>query len=84
MLRRSAADLAAVWFLRRRDGGQAWWAAVEGFPSSAPALVHELRCGPSVVCERVEAEQALAWARAHPAWDDDDPALAVVSSVSGD
>jgi hypothetical protein len=53
-------------------------------PSSAPALVRELGRGPSVVCSEVEARQALAWAKAHPAWDDDDPALAVVSSVSGD
>jgi hypothetical protein len=34
-----------------------------------------------VVCERVEAEKALAWAKAHSAWDDDDPALPVVSRL---
>jgi hypothetical protein len=27
--------------------------------------------GPSVVCYATEAEQALAWARAHPAWVED-------------
>lgn len=69
--------LPPVQFLRRRDdpGAAAWWAAVLEFPTSAPALIRELLRGPSVVCDRVEGEQALAWARAHSTWRDDAPAL---------
>jgi hypothetical protein len=60
-------------YLRRNDSGPAagWWAEVERYASGAPAIVRELIRGPSVVCDPVEAEQALAWARAHPAWVDD-------------
>jgi hypothetical protein len=32
----------------------------------------------SVVCDATEAEQAMAWAKAHPSWSDDAPALVVV------
>lgn len=75
-----------VQFLRRRDTDEtaAWWAAVADFPSSAPGLVSELLRGPSVVCERVEGEQALAWARAHPAWSDDTPAVDLVDPNRAD
>jgi hypothetical protein len=60
-------------YLRRRDAGPAgaWWAAVERYPHSAPGLVRELLRGPSVVFDLTEAEHALAWARAHPAWVED-------------
>jgi hypothetical protein len=36
----------------------------------------------SVVCDPLEAEQALAWARAHPAWIDD-PAPLVIEDPNG-
>jgi hypothetical protein len=66
-----------VWFLRRRDTeeAQAWWAAVADYPHAAPGAIRELLRGSSIVCARLEAEQALAWARAHPAWRDDQPAV---------
>jgi hypothetical protein len=62
-----------VLYLRRRDAGSAaaWWAAVERYPTSAPAIVRELLRGPSVACDPTEAEQALGWARAHPTWVDE-------------
>jgi hypothetical protein len=62
--------LAAMLFLRRRDTGpaRAWWVAVERYPHGAPGIVRELMRGLSVACDPMEAEQALAWARAHPAW----------------
>src|SRR3954462_1192953 len=63
-----------MWFLQRRDSPE-WWAAVTERSHSAPALIRELLRGPSVVCERSEAMQALAWAKAHPAWRGDLPAL---------
>ena len=58
-------------FLRRHDDGPAaaWWAEVEQHPHAAPGIVRELM--PSAICYATEAEQALAWARAHPAWIDD-------------
>jgi hypothetical protein len=55
-----------------------WWAAIEQHPYGAPGLVRSLLDGPSVVCDRAEAMQAVASARAHPAWRDHDPALAAV------
>ena len=60
-------------FLRRCDDGRAaeWWAAVAEYPHGAPGIVRELLHGRSVVCDAVEADQALAWARAHPAWTQD-------------
>jgi hypothetical protein len=60
-------------FLRRRESGvtAAWWDAVREYPHGAPGIVRELLRSPSVVCDPVEAEQALAWASAHPAWTDD-------------
>ena len=66
--------LAVVRFLCRCDVGQAgaWWAAVADYPHGAPGIVRELLHGASVVCDPVEADQAIAaWAQAHPAWTDD-------------
>jgi hypothetical protein len=72
-----------MWFLRRRDGAEAWWAAVADYRSSVPGLIRELLNGPSVVCDGYEARQAMAWARAHPAWREDDPALEVIDTLEG-
>jgi hypothetical protein len=45
----------------------AWWKAVADYPSSVPGIVGELlRDSRSVVCDSTEADQAMAWARAHP------------------
>ena len=57
-------------FLRRCDTGAAgaWWEAVAEYPAAAPGVVRELLRSSSVVCDGQEAEQALAWARAHPLW----------------
>jgi hypothetical protein len=38
----------------------------ERYASAAPGIVRELLRGSSVACDPVEAEQVLAWARAHP------------------
>lgn len=71
--------LARVRFLVRHDEhpeAAAWWDAVSEYPGGAPGIIRELlRTSRSVVCGDLEAEQALAWARAHPAWTDDEPAL---------
>jgi hypothetical protein len=72
-----------VRFLERHDAGDAaeWWAAVADSPSSVPGIVGELLRGSrSVVCDATEAEQAMAWVRAHPAWSDDAPALVIVEA----
>jgi hypothetical protein len=60
-------------YLRRRDTGPAaqWWREVERHASGAPGIVRELLRGESVACDPTEAEQALAWARAHPTWVDE-------------
>ena len=60
-------------FVRRYDTGPAgaWWAAVADYPHGAAGIVRELLLSSSVVCDPTEAEQALAWGRAHPAWTDD-------------
>jgi hypothetical protein len=65
--------LLAMLYLRRRDEGPAgaWWADVERYAAGAPGIVRELLRGSSVACDPTEAEQALAWARAHPAWVDE-------------
>jgi hypothetical protein len=57
-------------YLRRRDTGRAgaWWTEVERYAHGAPGIVRELLRDSSVACDPVEAEQALARARAHPAW----------------
>lgn len=54
------------------------------YPQSAPGIIRELLRSPSVVCDAVEARQALAWARAHPLWRDGAPALEAVDTVAGD
>jgi hypothetical protein len=71
--------LAAVRFLRRHDTGPAgaWWAAVAAHPADAPDIVRELLRSRSVVCDPLEAEQALAWGRAHPGWVEDPAPLAI-------
>ena len=65
--------LVDVLFLRRSDTGPAatWWAEVGRYPSAAPGIVREQLRGGSVICDPTEAEQALAWARAHPSWAED-------------
>jgi hypothetical protein len=75
-----------VWFLRRVDTAQssAWWAAVADYPTSAPSIVQELLRTSSVVCDGIEARQALAWARAHPLWRDDTPALEALDAVASE
>jgi hypothetical protein len=62
-----------VLYLRRCDTGPAaaWWTEVERYASAAPGIIRELLRGSSVACDPAEAEQALAWARAHPAWTED-------------
>jgi hypothetical protein len=56
-----------VGLIRRHDAGPAslWGAAVAENPHGAPGIVRELLLSRSVVCDPVEAEQALAWARRH-------------------
>jgi hypothetical protein len=56
--------------LRRVDEGRAaaWWHAVADYPHGAPGIVRELLTARSVVCDPLEAEHALAWARARPLW----------------
>jgi hypothetical protein len=70
---------AVVRFLSRHDAGPAgtWWAAVAEYPRAAPGVVRELLLSHSVVCDPLAAEQALAWARAHPAWTDDPAPLVI-------
>ena len=62
-----------MFFLRRRDTPETagWWLEIERRPHAAPGLVRELMRGTSTVCDPPEARQALAWARAHPAWTED-------------
>jgi hypothetical protein len=65
-------------FLVRRDStdaSAAWWHAVRRYDSAAPSIIRELLRGPSVVADAIEVHQAVAWARAHPSWRDDDPPL---------
>jgi hypothetical protein len=67
------------WNATTTDPPGAWWKTVAGYPGAAPGIVGELlRASRSVVCDDVEAEQAVAWARAHPAWTDDPPPLVMV------
>ena len=69
-------------FLRRRDTPETagWWLAIERRPHAAPGLVRELMRGTSTVCDPPEARQALAWARAHPAWTENAAPLYVHDS----
>jgi hypothetical protein len=65
-------------FLIRRDSphaSAAWWHELRLYDSAAPAIIRELLRGPSVVADVIEVRQAVAWARAHPSWRDDDPPL---------
>src|SRR3954469_4650637 len=65
-----------VVFLVRRDStdaSAAWWHELRRYDSAAPAIIRELLRGPSVVADAIEIRQAVAWARAHPSWRDDDP-----------
>jgi hypothetical protein len=73
-----------VRFLRRNDTGEAadWWRAVSEYPGAAPGIVRELLHGPSVVCDPIEADQAMAWARAHPAWTDQPTPLVIVDAMA--
>jgi hypothetical protein len=67
-------------FLRRCDDSSpaaSWWADVAESPHGAPGIVRELLLSRSVARDPVEAEQALAWARAHPAWIDDPAPLLI-------
>ena len=66
-------------FLRRHDIGpaHAWWAAVADYPHGAPGVVRELLLSCSVACDPVEAEQALACAREHPARIEDPAPLVI-------
>ena len=73
-----------VRFLTRHDDGpaNAWWEAVAEYPNGAPGIVGELLpSSRSVVCDDVEAAQAVAWARAHPAWTDDPAPLVSVETA---
>jgi hypothetical protein len=48
-------------------------------PAAAPpGIVRELLAGGSVVCDPTEVDQAIAWARARPAWTDDPPPMYAV------
>jgi hypothetical protein len=70
-----------TWRVERHDDGPAgaWWEAVAENPRAAPGVVRDLlRDSRSVESGRVEAEQAVAWARAHPAWTDDPAPLVIV------
>jgi hypothetical protein len=71
-------------FLHRRTdtaGSRAWWDANNRDINSAPGLIRQLARGQSVVSDPVEANQAVAWAKAHPAWRDDDPPFVPHDSV---
>jgi hypothetical protein len=52
---------------------------VADYPNGAPGVARELLDSRSVVCDPVEAEQALAWARDHPAWIEHPAPLAIES-----
>jgi hypothetical protein len=70
--------MGCVVFLVRRDStdaSAAWWHELRRYDSAAPAIIRELLRGPSVVADAIEIRQAVAWARAHPSWRDDDPPL---------
>jgi hypothetical protein len=67
-----------VLFLVRRDVGPAaalWWREVQRYSKGSPGIIRELVSGRSVAADPLEVRQAVAWARAHPAWRDDDPPL---------
>jgi hypothetical protein len=63
-------------FLHRRadtEPAREWWSAVERYPGAAPGIVRELARCESVAADTLEIQQAVGWARAHPAWRDDHP-----------
>src|SRR3954453_24059136 len=70
-------DGCVVFLVRRdsTDASAAWWHELRRYDSAAPAIIRELLRGPSVVADAIEIRQAVAGARAHPAWRDDDPPL---------
>src|SRR3954453_2815118 len=70
-------DGCVVFLVRRdsTDASAAWWHELRRYESAAPAIIRELLRGPSVVADVIEVRQAVAWARAHPSWRDDDPPL---------
>jgi hypothetical protein len=75
-----------VRFLCRHDAGPAgaWWKTVARCPHGAPGVVRELLRSRSVVCDPHEAEQALAWAKAHPLWSDDPAPLVIEDPNDGE
>lgn len=65
-----------MWFLRRTDEHPAFWETVG---RDAPGALQELARGDrSVVLDRPEGEEAIAWARAQPAWREDQPPVRLV------
>jgi len=52
---------------------KAWWNAVVSRVDEAPRVVQELVESASAAADPLEIQQAVGWARAHPAWRDDDP-----------
>jgi hypothetical protein len=73
-----------VLFLVRRDStstAAAWWTDVKRYETAAPSIIRELMRGTSIAADGVEVQQAVAWARAHPAWRDDDPPLVAQDGV---
>ena len=86
MIERVFAYCQAVLFLVRRDctpASAAWWRDIRSYDSAAPGMIRELLRGPSVVGDAVEVQHAVAWARVHPAWRDDDPPLLAQEGATG-
>jgi hypothetical protein len=52
---------------------KAWWNAVQTRIGAAPWVVQELYESASVAADPLEIQQAVGWARVHPAWRDDGP-----------
>ena len=57
-----------VWCGSCAGATRARWALVAECPHGAPGIVRELLLSGSVARDPIEAEQAIAWGRAHPAW----------------
>jgi hypothetical protein len=73
----------AVTFLRRRRNEltEAFWADLEADDEDVPVPLQELaRRDTQVVVDRVDAEAALEWARRHPMWREDRPAVVIVDT----
>jgi hypothetical protein len=69
-----------VTFLRalRHPLTATFWDALAGDHAGAPSALRELARGDkSVVCDRDEADAALAWARAHWAWTESPQPVAI-------